>query len=236
MPSNRSKDFISEIKTQGLSRTNRFTVEMTPPGAAPAVTRRILLFCEQASLPGINYATTQNRSYGEVREIPYDKLYDNITLQFHVDKDFHVKKVFDQWLHYIQHPVSRSFEYYNNYVTPMTVEIQDLNDKSTYQIQFFEAYPKAMTAIQLDAEAKDTMRLQVTFQYKYWSSNKLEQLGSGHKLSSDDIDKYKGDFTGFQARFQKGLGEAGNFLTGAVGQVAMRSFSQVTSRIPSIKF
>jgi hypothetical protein len=93
-----------------------------------------------------------------------------------------------------------------------------------------------MTSIQLDAEAKDTMRLQITFQYKYWSSNKLDQLSSGHKLSTDDIDKYTSDFTGFQARFQKGLGEAGNFLTGAVGQVAMRSFSQVTSRIPSIKF
>jgi hypothetical protein len=236
MPSNRSKDFISEIKTQGLSRTNRFTVEMTPPGAAPAETRRILLFCEQAALPGINYATTQNRSYGEIREIPYDKLYDNITLQFHVDKDFAVKKVFDKWLHYIQHPVTRSFEYYNNYTTQMIVEVQDLNDKSTYQIQFFECYPKAMTSIQLDAEAKDTMRLQITFQYKYWSSNKLDQLSSGHKLSTDDIDKYTSDFTGFQARFQKGLGEAGNFLTGAVGQVAMRSFSQVTSRIPSIKF
>ena len=82
--SNRQKDFISEIKTQGLARTNRFTVEIAPPSEGPAVARRILLFCEQASLPGISYASTSNRTYGELREVPYDRLFEPITLQFHV--------------------------------------------------------------------------------------------------------------------------------------------------------
>ena len=65
MAGNRQKDFIAEIKTKGIARTNRFTVDFSPPKAMPETTKRMLLFCEKASLPGINFATTANRSYGE---------------------------------------------------------------------------------------------------------------------------------------------------------------------------
>jgi hypothetical protein len=235
--SNRQKDFIAEIKTQGLARTNRFTVQLTPPGSAPAVTRKVLLFCEQASLPGINYATTQNRTYGELREMPYDKLYDNITLTFHVDRDMLVKKMFDDWMQFIQDPITRSFQYYRNYTTDMVIELQDLEDKTTYQIQMFECYPKAISAIALNAEAKDTMRVSVTFQYKYWSSNLIAENANGQKITKEGFNKYIGDFSGFQEMLRKGLGERGaGIVTGAVGQLATRSFSQVTSRIPAIRF
>lgn len=234
--SNRQKDFISEIKTKGLSRTNRFTVQLTPPAANPEDVRRMLLFCEKASLPGINYATTQNRTYGELREIPYDKLFDTVNLTFHVDRKMTVKKIFDDWMMYIQNPVNRSFQWYKNYITDMKIQVQDLEDKVTYEVALFEAYPKSVSAIAMDAEGKDTMRLEVTFQYKYWTSSLIEQNSNGELLTADGLNKYISDFSGFQERFSKGLGEAGNFVTGAVGQLAMRSFSQVTSRIPSIRF
>ncbi len=234
--SNRQKDFIAEIKTQGLSRTNRFTVEITPPAEGPAVSRRILLFCEQATLPSLSYATVSNKTYGESREVPYDRMFEPITLQFHVDRDFQVKKVFDTWMQAIQDPVTRRFNYYNNYTTKMTIAIQDLQDRTSYMVDLYECYPKTVQSIALDAEAKDTMRLQVSFQYKYWDSKKVEELPNGMKVSTDNINKYTSDFTGFQARFNKGLGEAGNFLTGAVGQIGMRAFSQVVSKVPAIRF
>jgi hypothetical protein len=234
--SNRQKDFIAEIKTQGLARTNRFTVELSPPAESPDSSRRILLFCEQASLPGISFATTSNKSYGESREIAYDRLFEPITLQFHVDRHFQVKKVFDKWMQVIQDPVSKSFNYYNNYTTKISIAVQDLQDMTCYQVNLFECYPKIVAPVSLDAESKDTMRLQVTFQYKYWESSKVETLPNGLKVSTDSLNKYMDDFSGFQERFRKGLGEAANFTTGAVGQLGMRAFSQVTSKLPAIKF
>lgn len=234
---NRNRDFISEIKTIGLARTNRFTVNLTPPASNPATTRRVMLFCETASLPGLNYATTQNRSFGEFREVPYDKLFENITLRFHVDKNMEVKKLFDNWMHMIQNPITRTFNYYNEYTTDMVVEVQDLQDLSTYQVQLYEVYPKSIGSVSLDAEAKDTMRMDVSFQYKYWMSNGIQETLSGQKLTTDQVDKYYKDFSGFQEKLKKGLGERGyGIATGVVGQYAQRAFSQVTSRIPSIKF
>ena len=131
---NRQKDFIAEIKTKGLARTNRFTVEMTPPLGNPSDVRKMLLFCEKASLPGVSYATTQNRTFGEVRETPYDKLYDTCQLTFHVDRHMTVKKLFDDWMHHIQDPIDRSFQWYSNYITDLTIRVQDLEDKTTYEV------------------------------------------------------------------------------------------------------
>lgn len=233
---NRQKDFIAEIKQLGLARTNRFTVELTPPNVNPATVRKTLLFCEKASLPGVNFATTQNRTFGELREIPYEKLFDTCQLTFHVDRHMTVKKMFDDWMMFIQNPINRSFQWYRNYITDLRIQVQDLEDKTTYEVSMYEAYPKAVGSVSLDAEGKDTMRLDVTFQYKYWTSSIIQHMSNGQLLTVDNIAKYNNDFSGFQEKYNKGLGESGNFLVGAVGQLGMRSFSQVTSRIPSIKF
>ena len=238
MAENRQKDFIAEIKTKGIARTNRFTVDFSPPKAMPETTKRMLLFCEKASLPGINFATTANRSYGETREVVYDRMFDPVTLTFHVDRNMSVKNIFDVWSQHIINPIDRSVGWYSDYVTPMTIRIQDLEDKVTYLVQLFDAYPKTIGAVSLDAQNNnDTMRLDVTFQYKYWYASvitqdpytKLEKTSGGFR-------GYLDNFTGFQEKYMKGLGEAGNFITGAVGQYAMRGFSQVTSRIPAIRF
>ena len=55
-------------------------------------------------------------------------------------------------------------------------------------------------------------------------------------MSKQLLQKYINDFQGFQAKYLGELGEAGNFLTGAVGQYAMRGLSSVTSKMPSIRF
>ncbi len=235
---NRQKDFIAEIKTKGIARINRFTVDLSPPRALQENTKRMLLFCEKASLPGVNFATTANRSYGETREVVYDRMFDPVTLTFHVDRNMTVKTVFDEWMNYIVNPSDRTIGWYNDYVTPMTIRIQDLEDKTTYLVQLMEAYPKTIQAVSLDAGSNnDTMRLDVTFQYKYWVATPIAtDPYTGLEKTAGGLNKYLSDFQGFQDRFRKGLGEAGNFFTGAVGQYAMRGFSHFTSRLPAIRF
>jgi hypothetical protein len=238
MAENRQKDFIAEIKTQGIARTNRFTVDFTPPNAVPSQTKRMLLFCEKATLPGINFATVTNRSFGEGREVVYDRMFDPVQLTFHVDRKMTVKTIFDEWSQYIVNPSNRTIGWYNDYVTPMTIRIQDLEDKVTYLVTLYEAYPKSIAPVPLDSQNNnDTMRLDVTFQYKYWTATEIAQDDfTKLEKSAGGLKGFLNDFSGFQQKYLKGLGEAGNFLTGAVGQYAQRGFSHFTSRIPSIRF
>ena len=220
--------FISHIKSGGLARTNRYAVMFTPPaGINPGQLQKILLFCDQIQIPGTNYSTTQNRMFGEFREIPYEKIYDNITMSFYVDVDMKVKSLFDDWSNLISNPVTKTYNYYNTYIADMRIEVQDINDKKRYQLTLSECYPKNIGTIQLDYASKDIMKLTVQMQYKNWTATPVTQLPNDQVISTSLIDKFTSNFTGFQETLNKTLGGAGNFVTGAV-------MSYGVTRLPSL--
>lgn len=171
-------DFIAQVKTIGMARTNRFNVVLTPPQALPKLgndgLKNILLFCDQVQIPGLSLATIQNRTFGEFREVPYEKLYGDIQMSFYVDNNMAVKGLFDDWMGLIQNPNSRTFEYYDKYVTDMQIEVEDVRNRIRYRTYIYEAYPKTISPIQLDYSSKDVMKMQVTMQYKYWKTEYLE--------------------------------------------------------------
>jgi hypothetical protein len=223
------KDFISEIKRGSLARNNRYAVIFTPPSRInPGALRKVLLFCDQIQLPGVNYSTVQNRTFGEFRETPYEKLYDNLSMSFYVDNDMKVKALFDDWIGSIQDPKTRTFSYYNDYISEMKIEVQDLQNKTRYEMTLYECYPKNISSIQMDYSNKDFMKMQVTMQYKYWTATTKSPLADGQKIPTSFIDKLTKNFTGFQEQINGVIGErAGNFVTGALG-------SAVVTKLPGL--
>ena len=117
----------------------------------------------------MNYSTAANVTYGESREIPYTRLYDNISMSFYVDNDMTTKRYFDDWLFSIQDPSKRVFNYYENYITDIIIKIEDLNNNTAYGIKLIEAYPKTISAIDLDYSSKEVMKINVNMAYKYWT-------------------------------------------------------------------
>lgn len=210
-------EFTALVKSAGMMRQNRFAVLVNPPaGILPETLKNVLLFCDTVQIPGSNFSTVQNRSYGEFREVPYEKLYDQCTMTFYVDTDMKVKKMFDQWTTKIQDPVTRNFNYYKNYISNVTIQVQDLQDKTRYDIKLYECYPKTIGSIQMDHSNKDIMKLSVTMQYKYFETATMQALTSGETISTEGTEASRKNFTGFQETINKTLGErAGNFLTGS---------------------
>lgn len=164
----------------GLAKTNHFTVLLTPPASATkgipkgnTNLQKVLLFCDTAQLPGVNVNTMQTRTYGEVREMPYELNYEPITMTFYVDSQMYVKKMFDNWTLGTQIGDSRKFNYYDNYVTNMKIFVQDAAEKNRYVVELFEAYPKTVSAVSMDYASRDIMKISVTMMYKYWRSTTL---------------------------------------------------------------
>ena len=177
--------FIAGVKS-GMARTNRFKVAFSMPKcltngyttvAPDTDLRKILLFCDQVQIPGVNFSTIQSRTFGEFRDVPYEKLYDAVNLSFYIDKDLMVKSFFDSWISGIQDKYTRTFNYYNEYITDVTIEVLDMVDKSVYIIDLHEAYPKTVGSVQLDQASKDIMKLNVTMQYKYFRAFKTTSDG-----------------------------------------------------------
>lgn len=172
-------EFIAGVRN-GMARNTHFEVELTLPSALAnnepikSNMRKVLLFCDQAPLPGYSFGSNQVRSYGEFREVPYEKLYEQVQLSFYVDVDMHVKSLFDRWAELIQDPTTRDFSYYNSYTTDsIRIFVKDVQDNSRYVCVLNKAYPKIIAPIQLDYASKEVMKLQVTFVYEFATFHQL---------------------------------------------------------------
>jgi hypothetical protein len=169
-------NFITAIKTGGLAKPSKYEVVIGKPAVVESLKykednnwRKMLLFCEQATLPGVNYTTTQSRTFGEFREMPYERIFDPLQLSFYCDSDMWIKGFFDEWMANIQNSKTREFSYYDKYTVPITITTVNNEGRNTYGIKLFECYPKTITAVQLDYGSKDVMKLSVSMQYRYYT-------------------------------------------------------------------
>jgi hypothetical protein len=177
-------DFIAEVKNRGLANPNKFKVNIALPqliDMVPNDHKMVQMFCDQAQLPDLNISTSQSRTYGEVREVPYENLYGNITMSFYVDSNFIVKDFFDRWIMSISNQTTRHFNYYNEYISP-SIDIIILNNaqSAVYGVKLLECYPKQLQAVSLDYASKDIVKLSVSMNYKYWRSTAIsDQVVAG---------------------------------------------------------
>lgn len=228
-------DFVGQI-SNGLARSNRFIINLTPPssitkglqgqgqgssdyaqalnvrtGTDYASLHRILLLCDSAQLPGVNLNTAPIRTFGEVREIPYEINYEPITLTFYVDAEMNVKKLFDLWMLSTQVGDTRKFTYYDSYTTTMSIYVQDMEENNRYIVDLYEAYPKTVSAVQVDFANRDVMKLSVTMMYKYWRSKQvaytLRQSEAKPEFfdytSNINVQRYNKDFMGLQQQYNQ---------------------------------
>ena len=170
-------EFITSVKTQGMIHTNRFRVQFVLPntlrGSKDAFggdLQKVLMHCDSVTLPGMSISTQPARTYGEFREMPYERTFDNINMTFYVDRTMDSKSLFDKWINSIQDPTTRQFNYYKEYITDIEMFVLDQNDKEQYRVKLFECYPKSISSIQMDYSAKDIMKIQVSMNYRYWTS------------------------------------------------------------------
>lgn len=224
MATNHLNQFIAEVK-RGVARTNHFFIELTLPqdlmnvGEIRDNSRKIAMFCDQTQIPGISFSTNPVRSFGETKEVPYEKLFEPIQLSFYVDDDFTVKKLFDSWMDLIQDTTSRTFNYPEYYLSnSINIYVINYAEKERYKVTLHNVFPKAVAPIQLDYAAKEIMKLNVTLSYQYSTMTTLvaaapEAGGSGlfesamgkyaygfEEVTEVPVDYLK-NFSGFQSQY-----------------------------------
>lgn len=163
-------NFSHQVRTRGLARTNRYRAIIPFPTLGNGNIQLAELFCDSVVMPGMNIATTPQRVFGEVREMPYEKLYDPVTMTFYVDSQLIIKSVFEQWVSLVINPNSRTIQYYRSYIKDIELYIVNVDQKEPYKVTLYEAYPKTISQINLSADSRDVMKLTVGFAYKYWKA------------------------------------------------------------------
>lgn len=198
-------EFKSKIKTDGLAKQNRFYINIAAPNV-PGDLRDVHLLCNSVNVPGVAFSTQPTRTTGEVHEAPYDRNFSGCTMTFYVDKQMKVRKFFDRWMDIIQDPETRSIGYREFFESPtVKIMVLKLDEQTSYTMDLHEVFPKSIGALNLSNENNNMMTLDVTFDYKYYTTTLNESIELGNTAStllngkgdliSEAIKKY-GDITG----------------------------------------
>lgn len=140
------QNFISEVKTAGLAKSNRYMVIIDLPrgliangqpsqlvgdiiqstvGRSSIYTRFFpnqgnylaSLYCEATALPASNIDTKIHKVYGPGREMPYGRSYTPVGMTFYLDQNYAIKDFFERWQSIIYNEDTSHMNYYNEYVS-----------------------------------------------------------------------------------------------------------------------
>jgi hypothetical protein len=143
-----------------------------------------------------------------------------------------VKKIFDKWANKIADPITRTYGFYKDYVIDMKIQVQDTMEKTCYIVTLHECYPKTISNVQMDYSSKDVMKLQVTMQYKYWTSDVVKTLPNDQIVDAQMLNSYTNQFDQFQQQLKgQTLGDVKNVFT---GQVADYKKNWVSDNVPGL--
>lgn len=180
------ENFKSQINVSGLSKTNRFEVQIVPPQALVNKldnARLVSLFCEITSLPGMSITTKGQRIYGAAYQRPVSSEFggESISMTFYVDNKFDVKYFFDSWMFSIVNPNSFNVMYQQEYVTPIKITQLNENDEDQYSIFLEDAFPRSMNMMDMNMSSTNQVhKLTVNFSYRRWFSAQSDNMSSSY--------------------------------------------------------
>jgi hypothetical protein len=174
-----------------FARQSHFVVRINKGKNPSTFTEDLMYLCENAELPGRSLQVMDARTYGPNYKVPFQSLYNDISLTFVCRSYMEEKAFFDDWMEEIN-PVSNfDFAYRDDYIS--TIDIFQFSNEATsdvtvmpeYQLSLLEAYPVTIMPLPLNWAEDGFHRLQVQFAYTYFMrpydalSNNTTQFARG---------------------------------------------------------
>lgn len=135
-----------------------------------SISRYLALQCEAAELPGKTLQTADVKIYGPTFKVPYQSLYNDITLTFLCTNEFYERKLFDRWLEAIMptdtNNMRFSKEESTRYLTNIKIIQYDEFIKQIYAVELIDAYPIGISSQQLTWGDDNVHRVSVQFAYQ----------------------------------------------------------------------
>ena len=182
--------FQAIIAKNDVARKNRYKVQITDAPRGLQFTEDMALMCESIEFPGQNMTSTpDNLRYGLPRESITAVTYATITASFICSPDMKEKKFFEAWQQQTMNLVTYEPRFYLDYVGALKIAQLDKNDKTTYEVELFEVYPKTVTAQDLGYATNDAYQtIAVELMYHHWTPTLIKyQPQSSMKIETANV-------------------------------------------------
>ena len=165
------------------------------------ITRYLSLQCENAELPGVSLLTQEAKVYGPIYKVPYQKQYNDMTLNFIATNDFYERKLFDKWIECIMPNDTNNLRFPKSekggYMTDITVIQFDEFIKQIYAVKLIDAFPISVAPMSLSWSDDSFHRVSVQFSYQRYETIYEGKYDIGQAISSGlgtVFDKFWRDF------------------------------------------
>lgn len=179
-------DYLKSSISSGLARTNRYAVNIVFPTGNITYSwsniikslfftqcSQISLLCESVELPGMQYATLEDKLWGPIRKMPYLPTYNDLTMIFMCDSNMKIRTLFDQWQSMI-FPKNFKKNYYNDYISDIYITLLNEKNIPVYTIKCTEAYPIGLIAQPCSyGDINTYLKMEIKFAYRYYDHSDI---------------------------------------------------------------
>lgn len=189
--------FMTEMNSRGVLRPNQFVVTMGIPPCMAVTTdenKVLTMRCESASIPDVTLATQEimRYGYGPMESTPYTAVFSGVNLTFVLDKTSLVYRYFNRWMQsvvnfnlndgsmdsqFTTNGLARNtlnaYEvgYKDDYTTSVNITVFDEQTVPRIQTTLHSAYPKAISAVDLNWGSTDVVRMNVALAFREYYTN-----------------------------------------------------------------
>ncbi len=190
-----SQDLFKFLGTKGVNK--RF------------ITENAGLLCNSASIPGSSLATEQvsGNFVGVTETFAYARIFPQLSLQFYVDKDYKLIKLFEHWIDYITSGSEKgqgatfnktSLGYFyrmryprgdSGYKCDKTKIVKfNIDYRSEIEYTFFGLFPVIVNSTPVQYGNSTVLQTNITFNYERYIAGKETSLSYNRK-KSENIEK-----------------------------------------------
>lgn len=158
----------------GLAKSCRFAVRINPQGRliqqiSGGFQNELIYLCEAAEYPGRGFNNIDHRYYGPNFKLPYQSVYEDMTLTFLCRNGSIERLFFDNWQTIINPPDTFDFNYKSDYKAQIEIFHIDDSGEAQYHFSLLDAFPVLLNPQQLTWADDQFLRLGVTFTYTSWT-------------------------------------------------------------------
>lgn len=124
--------------------------------------------CHTALMPGRSFLTSEHKQMATPHRVPFSQSYDPVSFSFYLDNSYDTKEFFDTWQNAAVNVPNNTMNFYNEYISEMTIETVDAYGNPTYGVKLFDAFPLNVSPIDFSYSNSVLQNINVTMSYKYW--------------------------------------------------------------------
>ena len=176
------ENFLTDIRTTRLPRTERFEVSFNIPatlrgqgraagsGGLFGLSSKLSIMCEEAQIPGFvtNTVPIKIGPWTEYRTQNLDFLTSDVVFTFIIDETWGVRTLFERWIQHCVDPKSKEVKFHDDMYSDLEIKSLSDNDIVLAKWKVYEAIPKLISLTPLAWGNIGFMRMSVAMSAKYW--------------------------------------------------------------------